>query len=302
MSSNDKKIIAVIGASGHQGGAVVRALQSQGEFKVRALTRHPDMHPQLAEEVFEADLNRPESLGAAFQGVYGVFLVTDFWEPGNDELEQATAAVLAARDAGVEHFIWSTLPDVEKISAGLYHVPHFTGKAKIDQIVAKAGFTYHTFVVPPFFYQNLKGALAPQKQEDGTTGWAIPLDPKARVIHAGDITELGKVVAGAFAKPDEAGNGEYLPLVGDLLSFNDIIEALNQQGYAFTFKQVPTEIFSNLFKGAEEIAATFSFIEQYTYLGADSFEEIRLANKIAGGPMTRLADWVRTNFPAAVEE
>ena len=93
MSSNSKKLIAVIGATGQQGGAVVRALQAQGQFKVRALTRHPDKHRGLADEVVEADLDRPETLKAAFAGAHGVFLVTNFWEPGTDERKQATAAV-----------------------------------------------------------------------------------------------------------------------------------------------------------------------------------------------------------------
>ena len=63
-----------------------------------------------------------------------MFLVTNFWEPGTDELKQATAAVRAAKDAGVEHLIWSTLPDVQAISGGKFHVAHFTGKAKIDRL------------------------------------------------------------------------------------------------------------------------------------------------------------------------
>src|SRR6266496_6408380 len=92
MSSNSKKLIAVIGATGHQGGAVVRALQAQGQFKVRALTRYPAKHRGLADEVVEADLDRPETLKAAFAGAHGVFLVTNFWEPGTDEVKQATAA------------------------------------------------------------------------------------------------------------------------------------------------------------------------------------------------------------------
>jgi uncharacterized protein YbjT (DUF2867 family) len=133
MSSDNERVIAVIGATGQQGGAVVRALQAGRDFKVRALTRNPGKHRDLADEVVQADLDRPETLKAAFQGAYGVFLVTNFWEEGTDELKQATAAIRAAKDAGVEHFIWSTLPDVEAISGGKLHVPHFTGKAKIDR-------------------------------------------------------------------------------------------------------------------------------------------------------------------------
>ena len=206
MSSNNKKLIAVTGATGQQGGGVVRALQASGEFKVRALTRNPDKHRQLADEVVKADLDRPETLEAAFKGAYGVFLVTNFREAGINELKQARAAVRAARDAGVKHFVWSTLPNVEAISGGKFDVPHFTGKAKIDRIVKEAGFPHHTFVIAPGYYQNFVGFLAPQKQADGSVGWALPLDPHVRCLHMGDIRELGNIVAGAFAHPDQAGN------------------------------------------------------------------------------------------------
>src|SRR6267378_3727392 len=107
--------------------------------------------------------------------------------------QQGGAAVRAAKDAGVKHFVWSTLPDVDAISGGKLHVPHFTGKAKVDRIVKEAGFAKHTFVIAPFYYQNLIGVLASQKQTDGSAGWALPLDPTVRSIHMGDITELGNI-------------------------------------------------------------------------------------------------------------
>src|SRR5260221_4317493 len=103
-TKNNEKLIAVIGATGHQGGAVVRALQAAGQFRVRALSRNPGKHRELAEEVVEADLNRPETLKDAFEGAHGVFQVTNFWEGGADEVKQAKAAIRAAKDAGVKHF------------------------------------------------------------------------------------------------------------------------------------------------------------------------------------------------------
>jgi uncharacterized protein YbjT (DUF2867 family) len=296
MSFSNKELIAVIGATGQQGSGVVRALQASSQFKVRALTRSPDKHRELADEVVEADLNRPETLKAAFEGAHGVFLVTN-WEGGTDELKQATAAVRAAKDAGVKHFVWSTLPNVEAISGGKFDVPHFTDKAKIDRIVKEAGFPHHTFVIAPFYYQNLVGRLAPQKQADGSLGWAVPLDSDVRCLHVGDISELGNVVAGAFAHPDEAGNGEYLPLVGDLMSFNEIVETLNRQGHEFSFKQVPKESFAKLFPGAPEIAEMFSYFQAHTYLGSDSTDRIALANKIAGRQPTKFSTWARVNIP-----
>jgi len=297
MSPNDRKLIAVIGATGQQGGGVARALQASGQFKVRALSRNPGQHRQLAEEVVQADLDRPETLDAAFAGADGVFLVTNFREAGTDEFKQATAAVRAAKEAGVKHFIWSTLPDVEAISGGKFKVPHFTGKAKIDRIVKEARFVHHTFVIAPFYYQNLVGVLAPQKQADGSVGWALPLDPELRCIHMGDVRELGNLVVGVFVHPNEAGNGEYLPLVGDFLSFKEIVDTLKRQGHEFSFKQVPTEVFASFFPGAAEIAEMLSYFQAHTYLGSDSHDRIALANKIAGRQPTNFSAWARVNFP-----
>jgi len=298
MERTNKKLIAVVGATGQQGGAVVRALQAGNQFKIRALTRNPAKHRELADEIIQADLSRPETLRAAFEGAHGVFLVTNPWEQGTNETEQATAAVRAAKDAGVKHFVWSTLPDVEGISGGKLHVAHFTGKAKVNQVVKEAGFANHTFVIAPFYYQNLIGVLAPQKQTDGSMGWVLPIDPTVRSIHMGDITELGAIVAGAFAHPDQAGHGEYLPLVGDFLSFNEIVDALNRRGHNFSFKQVPKEVFAGFFPGAADIAEMFSYFQAHTYLGSDSSDQIALANKIAGRQPTKFSAWAQVNFPA----
>jgi uncharacterized protein YbjT (DUF2867 family) len=294
--SSPQKLIAVVGATGQQGGAAARALQASGQFIVRALTRNPAKHPKLGDEVVLADFNRPETLKAAFAGAHGAFLVTNSWEAGADELRQALAAVNAAKYVGVQHLIWSTLPNVETISGGTINVPHFTAKAKAEPIVSEAGFACHTFVIAPFYYQNLLGVMAPQKQPDGTAGWALPIDPERRAIHMGDITELGPIVVGAFAQPELAGHGEHLALVGDFLSFNEIIATLNQQGHTLSFKQVPREVFAGWFPHADGVAAMLAYIETHTYLGSDSREAIALADKVAGQQPTKFAAWARTNL------
>jgi uncharacterized protein YbjT (DUF2867 family) len=300
--SDNKKLIAVFGATGQQGSAVVRALQAASRFKVRALSRNPEKHRELANEVVKADLNHPETLEAAFEKAHGVFLVTSSGEARTDELKQATAAIRAAKDAGVKHFVWSTLPDVEVISGGKFHVSHFTGKAKIDRVVKEAGFPHHTFVIAPFYYQNLMGVLAPQNQADGSVGWALHLDPDVRCIHMGDISELGSIVAGAFAHPDEAGNGEYLPLVGDFMSFHEIVDTLNRQGHKFSVKQVPKDVFASFFPRAAEVAEMFRYFQAHTYLGSDSSDRIALANKIAGRQPSKFSTWARVNVPSEEEQ
>ncbi|MBK7337463.1 MAG: NmrA family NAD(P)-binding protein [Saprospirales bacterium] len=93
--------------------------------------------------------------------------------------------------------------------------PHFTGKAKVDELVKNAGFANYTFVQPPFYFQNLTGQMGPQTQQDGSNGWTLPIDPSKKVIHMADIGDLGKVVAGAFLNPAKVSNGSYLSLATD---------------------------------------------------------------------------------------
>ena len=113
----EKKIIAVVGATGLQGKGVVDALKKEGSFKVRAITRNPNKYQGKADEAIKGDLTDIGSLTNAFKGAHGVFVVTNFWE-GADEFEQGKTAVQAARNANVTHFVWSTLPNVEEISKG----------------------------------------------------------------------------------------------------------------------------------------------------------------------------------------
>jgi hypothetical protein len=115
----------------------------------------------------------------------------------------------------------------------------------------------------------------------------------------GDISELGEIVARAFAHPDQAGHGEYLPLVGDFMSFNEIIDTLNQQGHSFSFNQAPKEVFASFFPGAAEIAEMFAYFQAHTYLGTDSRDRIALANKVAGRQPIKFSAWARANFPAS---
>lgn len=290
----ERKIIAVVGATGSQGKGVVNALVNEGTFKVRAVTRNPQYYSGKADEAVKADLTDFISLQDAFKGVHGVFVVTNFWE-GADEVAQGKTAIQAAREAGVNHFIWSTLPDVEKISNGKFNVPHFTGKAKVDEWIKVAGFENYTFVQPPFYFQNLTGQMGAQPQQDGSIGWTLPIDPTKKVIHMSDINDLGKVVAGAFLHPEKTGNSSYLSLATELNSFNDILAVFKANGKDYSFNQVPVEVFSTFFEGAGEIAQMLAYFEKYTYMGPNSEAQIQLAKEIAMGDLTSLHDWIKQN-------
>ena len=287
----EKKVIAVVGATGQQGKGVVNALKKNGSFTVRAITRNPDKYDGSADEVVFGDLTDMDALKNAFKDAYGVFVVTNFWE-GADEIAQGKLAVQAAKAAGVNHFIWSTLPDVERISKGKFNVPHFTGKAKVDEIIRAAGFENFTFVQPPFYFQNLSGQMGAQTQQDGSTGWTLPIDPKAKAIHMSDINDLGKVVAGAFLHPGKVGNGSYLSLATELNSFNDILDKFKANGKEYSFNYVPVEVFSNFFEGAGEIAQMLAYFEAHTYMGPNSETRIQLAKDIATGELTSLNEWI----------
>lgn len=291
----EKKIIAVVGATGLQGKGVVNALIKQGSFKVRAITRNPNKYQGKADEVVQGDLMDLESLTSAFKDAHGVFVVTNFWE-GADELAQGNIAVEAAKKANVNHFVWSTLPNVEKISNGRFDVPQFTGKAKVDEFVKNAGFANYTFVQPPCYFQNLTGQLAPQQQQDGSIGWTLPIDPTKKVIHMADISDLGKVVAGVFLNPEKVGKGGYLSLSTELNSFNDVLEVFKANGKEYSFNQVPTEVFSSFFEGAGAVAQLLAYFEVYTYMGPNSDAQIQMAKEISTEPFIPLNEWIKLNM------
>ncbi|MBK6905504.1 MAG: NmrA family NAD(P)-binding protein [Saprospirales bacterium] len=192
--------MAVVGATGLQGKGVVNALIKAGSsFKVKAITRNPDKYVGSANEVVQGDLTDLESLTNALKDAHGVFVVTNFWE-GADELAQGKL-LLRLQKSKCESLRLVNTAKRKKISNGQFDVPHFTGKAKVDELLKNAGFANYTFVQPPFYFQNLTGQMGPQTQQDGSNGWTLPIDPSKKVIHMADIIDLGKVVAGAFLNP-----------------------------------------------------------------------------------------------------
>ena len=280
----------MIGATGAQGGGVVRALQGRGLYKVRALSRNPEAHDGLADEVVYADLTKPETLETALSGAYGVFVNTNsFAGPDTDEIAQGTASVLAASAAGVQHYVWSTLPNVEKISGGQFVVPHFTNKARVNRVVSEAGFPFHTFVEPPFYFQNL---ISPMYQKisgpDGTPSWTIPANPSAGGMHMGDIDEFGNLVAGVFEQREEVGNGSYLSMSGDLVSWDEITATLQSQGHSIGYIESTEDPYF--------MRDMFSYMAKYTYFGPDAGTKIAGARAVTTEPFTNFETWASENM------
>lgn len=283
--------IAVVGATGSQGGSVVRYLKQKGPFKVRALLREGSSYDGPADEAVVGNLDDVHSMTGALEGAYGVFVVTNFWQEGTNEIAQAENAIQAARTAGVSHFVWSSLPNVEAISSGKWTVPHFTDKAKADAIVATAGFPKFTITQPAFYFENFVRDMAPTDLDGGAKGWVIPIDPDARVIHMATISEYGRLVAAAFSHP-EAANGQTLSMAAGLYSFNDIAAAFSEGGEKHSVTQAPLETYENFYPGADEIGQMLSYFQDHTYMGPGAQPRIDAANDLVGGPFTTFADWL----------
>jgi len=299
-----KPTIVVFGGTGRQGGGVVDALLASGQFSVRIASRNPasDAAKALARrgvDVAKADLLDAPSLHPVLEGAYGAFLVTNFWDPAqmHHETEIGAAAVRAARAAGVKHLVWSTLPDCEKITDGRLKVVHYTDKARVDAVVAAAGFPRYTFVNAPMYFQNFLTMNAPQPLPNGCRGWAVPMDPAARVMHAGDPTEVGRAVAAAFSVGDKLPSGSYLAVCGGIYSWNDFVATLNAQGHKLEVTRlVPPEAYDNFFPGAHELREGYQYYEQYTYFGPEHEKRTAAANALVPGGFTGFADWAKVHM------
>jgi len=298
-----KQTITVVGGTGAQGGGVVDALLASGQYAVRVVSRNPasksaETLEKRGVRVVKGNLLEPSSLRAAFEGAYGSFLVTNFWDPTQmqKETEIAKAAVKEARAAGVQHFIWSTLPDAEKLTGGRLKLRHFTGKARVDPAVEAAGFPRHTFVQAPFYFQNFLSMLAPQPLPNGGRGWAVPMDLAARVMHAGDVKDVGRAVAAAFAAGDTLRNGSYLAVCGGVYSWNDFVSTLNAQGHDVQVQQVPADAYDTFFPGAPEVRETFQYFEQCFYFGPEREPRIAAANALCPDGFIGFSDWAKLNL------
>ena len=197
----------------------------------------------------------------------------------------------------MEHLVWSTLPDCERITGGRLKVVHFTGKACVDAVVVAAKFPRYTFVQAPMYYQNFLTMNRPQPLRSGGHGWAVPMDPAARVMHAGDVSEVGRAVAAAFTAGDKLPNGSYLAVCGGLYSWNDFAATLNAQGHELKVTRVvPPEAYDDFFPGAHELREMYQYYEQHTYFGPESEQRIAAARALVPGGFTGFADWAKAHM------
>ena len=314
----DKKIIAVVGARGAQGGGLVRAIMADpaGPFTARALTRdvRSDRARELralGAEVVAADVNDEDSLRKAFAGAHGAFCVTFFWAHMSPEKEIAEAQVQAraAKNAGLKHVVWSTLEDTRKwvplsdnrmpTLMGKYKVPHFDAKAEANQLFANLGVPT-TFLVTCAYWDNfVHFGWGPKKGPDGKAAITMPMGDKTLAGIAAE--DIGRCAYGIFKQGAEH-IGKSIGIAGGHLTGAQMAAGLSKAlGYEVRYNDVPPEVYRGFgFPAADELGNMFQFDRDFS-------EDIRRAHSVeasrALNPALQTFDgWLAANaqfIPAA---
>jgi uncharacterized protein YbjT (DUF2867 family) len=276
--TNDRTIL-ITGATGQQGSAVAHALQGSG-FHLRGLTRRPEGERAAALarrgiEVVEGDLDDEATLRRALAGTWGVFSVQNTGEAGV-EREEAQGKRLAtlAREAGVEHFVYTSVGSADKRTG----IPHFDNKWRIEETVRGLGFPSHVILRPVFFMDNL---LAPFSLQGSTLAWALGPGVKLQMIAVDDIGWFG---ARAFTDSD-ALNRREIDLAGDIRTMPQAAEVLTEAlGRPIAFAQMPIEPVRQYSK---EMALMLEWFERVGYSA-----DIAGLEREFGRRLTKLPEWV----------
>lgn len=276
-----KKIIVVFGATGAQGGGLVRAILSdpESEFSVRAVTRdvHSEKAIELANsgaEVVSADIDDLESVKSALKGAFGAYFVTFFWAHFSPEreLEEAENMARAAKDQGLHHVIWSTLENTRDYIPlednrmptlmGKYKVPHFDAKGEANKFFYDYGVPT-TYLLTSFYWDNLVYfGMGPKKNEEGKLVLTFPMgDKKLSGIAAQDI---GRAAYGIFKKGAELV-GQTVGIAGEHLTGNEMAAALSKAlGEEVSYQQISFDAYRSLgFPGADDLGNMFQFYHDF---------------------------------------
>jgi uncharacterized protein YbjT (DUF2867 family) len=281
MLMAEKKIIAVAGATGAQGGGLVRAIQSDpgGPFRARALTRDVNSDKakalaRLGAEVVAADVDDAKSLEKAFAGAHGAYCVTFYWAHFSPERESASATNLAraAKAAGLKHVIWSTLEDTRKwvplgddrmpTLMGKYKVPHFDAKGEADHVFTDLGVPT-TFLLASFYWDNfIFFGSGPRKGPDGKLALTLPIGGAKMAGVAAD--DIGGVAYGIFKRGPELV-GQRIGAAGEHLTGAEMATKLTAAlGQPVAFNNVPPDVYRGFgFPGADDLGNMFQFYRDF---------------------------------------
>ena len=279
MSS--KKIITVFGATGAQGGGLVRAIlnDANSEFAVRAVTRDPnsDKAKELAKqgaEVIAADIDDPATMQRALEGAYGAYFVTFYWAHFSPEKEIAEAENMAkaAKAAGIQHAIWSTLEDTRNwvplsddrmpTLMEKYKVPHFDGKGEGDKFFKDLGVPT-TFLRASFYWDNfIYFGAGPKKGPDGKLYLTFPLDDKKMGGIAAE--DIGKCAYGIFKRGKEF-IGKTVGIAGEHLTGQEMADAMSKAvGQEIIYNNVSPDTYRSFgFPGADDLGNMFQFYRDF---------------------------------------
>ncbi|UJR24453.1 hypothetical protein I4U23_005829 [Adineta vaga] len=277
-----KRLVTVVGATGAQGGAVVRSLIESDKYKIRGLTR--DTKSEKAQaiarlsdniEMVACDINKNDDVQRAFKDSWAIFALTDFWaQPHQPEVEVQQGKLMAdiAASLQIPYYIFSTVEDVDKLSEDKLHVPHFAQKAKIrDYIKEKYADLKAIYVEPGCYIQNWQTLSKPQKLDDGTIVFASPLDQKA-TLHLVDIDDTGSIVREILEDPEQFV-GKDICICSEEIRFEDVSKIFTKvTGIPSISKTLTEEEFrgatSFLPKSAQDdLFYMFKWFEQYGYYG-----------------------------------
>ena len=273
----DKKVIAVVGATGAQGSGLVRAIMSEpaGGFAARALTRDAKSSKAkelagLGADVVGANVDDVDSLKKAFKGAYGAYCVTFFWEhfSPEKELTQARAMAEAAKHAGLKHVIWSTLEDTRRwvpltddrmpTLMGKYKVPHFDAKGEADTVFSSLGVPT-TFLLTSFYWDNLiHFGMGPKRGPDGKLMFTLPMGDK--MLPGIAAVDIGRCAYGIFKKGNEF-IGRTVGIAGEHLTGAQMAAELGRAlGREVRYNAVTPEVYRSFgFPGAEDLGNMFQF-------------------------------------------
>ena len=294
----EPKIIAVMGATGAQGGGLLRAIQSDpaGAFRARAIVRDPKSAKAqelaaLGAEVVAGDIDDPESLKSGFAGAYGAYCVTFYWAhfSAEKEFEQARNLANAAKHAGVKHAVWSTLEDTRRwvpltdnrmpTLGGKYKVPHFDSKGQADSLFAEAGVPT-TNLLTSFYWDNfIYFGSGPKRGPDGRLALTIPMgDRKLPGIASEDI---GKCAYGVFSGGDRY-IGKTVGIAREHLTGAEMAAAMSRAlGQDVVYNSVPFDVYRSFgFPGADDLGNMFQFKHDFNeyFCGARDPNFARLLN------------------------
>ncbi|KAL4920955.1 hypothetical protein BDW62DRAFT_175607 [Aspergillus aurantiobrunneus] len=302
------KLLTVFGATGRQGGSVIRTVLADSalsqQFKLRGITRDvskPDAKALVEKgvEVIGADMTSVSSLVQAISGSHSVFLVTTptFTEGSDLELTQGKNVADAAKKAGVQHLIFSSLLNVTEITGGrLKNVPHFDQKAQVEQYIRSLGVPA-TFVLPGYFMTNYTALGMIRKGEDSVYTLAYPVGKNAGFPLVDIDADLGKYVATALKNPSKTQGSQILAAT-DYYTPSRILEEFEEvTGNKTRFVQVDSDIYKGFMQGyvGLEMLENHLLIEEPGYYNGRSLKESQELLADAGYKPSTWKDFLQQN-------